>query len=89
MEVVTLLVGIAKQLYAAKLAAEHNGREVDSLFERLRDNTLLIQAAVLQDLHVSSTDPALATALRNTMGRVVRTLAEARDAFYKYLLSGK
>lgn len=88
MDVASLLVSTAKQLVAAKQAVEQNDTDADSLFERLRDNSLLIQAAVLEEVHVSCTNPPLAEALRNTMGRVVRTLAAARDAYYNYLISG-
>ena len=87
--VVTALVDVAKQLHAARLAAEECSSDAESLFECVCDNTLIIQAVVEEGLHVSSSNPVLATALHDAISNVVKTLSTARDAYYKYLLTGK
>ena len=78
------LVQVSQALKAALDTADANNAEARHLFERLRDNALLLTGALLEG--VGSPKSLLDEALGNIIGRVVSSLSDARYAVYRLLL---
>eukprot|EP00887_Chlorella_sp_A99_P006679 scaffold3.g6679.t1 len=83
--VVLALVHVAHQLKAVlDTFAPECGPDATRLFQRLRDSTHLIHAAMLESMFSNSRP--LDKAIEGAMRRAERTLGQARDALYRQLL---
>ena len=81
-----LLLQSDRQLQAVRDAVEENESEAQHIFERLRDNTLLIRAALVEG--ISSANPDVSTAFVNILGGVADTLGDAARAIYLHIHDG-
>jgi hypothetical protein len=81
------LVHGAWALKAAITVADASNIDARHLFECLRDNTLLVAAALYEGL--GGTNPMLDAALGNTINRMAGSLHDARNAAYKVLYAGR
>ena len=78
-----LLLQRGREVQAAGDTADDTASQAWHLFERLRDNALLIRAAAVEGL--SSANPEVNTAITNILGRVVDALGDAARAIYLHI----